>query len=434
MSDREITLSSTRSWIISGIVIIGLMFGGMGSWAYYAQITGAVIASGTVGVESRIKTVQHLSGGIISQILVREGDNVISGELLLRLDETVIRANLTVTNGELLDYRAQKQRLIAERDQTGSVNFGPELLNHPASDNLQQILNNQLALFATRRNSLENEHLLLEQQAEQYAQVINGLKAQHEAKTEQSGLITEEIDSLLPLLKKRLIPKTRILVLRREKARIHGEAGQLIAEIAKTHGTIRETGLRALKSKVAFREKVLSELDQVQLKIIELQERYITLADQYKHLDIRAPQTGRIHKLSVHTLGGVVTPGMEIVQIVPYQDRLIIEARIATNDIDQIYLNQNARIQFSAFDSRTTPQLDASIIRISADTLIDKTTGTSYFAVDLALKTGQIERLTGNVLVSGMSADVFIRTVDRTVLHILLKPLTDQLSRAFKAG
>ena len=434
MSDREITLSSTRSWIISGIVIIGLMFGGMGSWAYYARITGAVIASGTVGVESRIKTVQHLSGGIISQILVREGDSVISGELLLRLDETVIRANLTVTSGELLDYRAQKQRLIAERDQTGSVNFGPELLNHPASDNLQQILNNQLALFATRRNSLENEHLLLEQQAEQYGQVINGLKAQHEAKTEQSGLITEEIDSLLPLLKKHLIPKTRILVLRREKARIRGEAGQLIAEIAKTRSTIRETGLRALKSKVAFREKVLSELDQVQLKIIELQERYITLADQYKHLDIRAPQTGRIHKLSVHTLGGVVTPGMEIVQIVPDQDRLIIEARVATNDIDQIYLNQNARIQFSAFDSRTTPQLDASIIRISADRLIDKTTGTSYFAVDLALKTGQIERLTGNVLVSGMSADVFIRTVDRTVLHILLKPLTDQLSRAFKAG
>ena len=434
MSDREITLSSTRSWIISGIVIIGLMFGGMGSWAYYARITGAVIASGTVGVESRIKTVQHLSGGIISQILVREGDSVISGELLLRLDETVIRANLTVTSGELLDYRAQKQRLIAERDQTGSVNFGPELLNHPASDNLQQILNNQLALFATRRNSLKNEHLLLEQQAEQYGQVINGLKAQHEAKTEQSGLITEEIDSLLPLLKKQLIPKTRILVLRREKARIRGEAGQLIAEIAKTRSTIRETGLRALKSKVAFREKVLSELDQVQLKIIELQERYITLADQYKHLDIRAPQTGRIHKLSVHTLGGVVTPGMEIVQIVPDQDRLIIEARVATNDIDQIYLNQNARIQFSAFDSRTTPQLDASIIRISADRLIDKTTGTSYFAVDLALKTGQIERLTGNVLVSGMSADVFIRTVDRTVLHILLKPLTDQLSRAFKAG
>jgi len=406
----------------------------LGTWAAYASITGAIIAAGIVSVESKVKTVQHLTGGIVSKINVSEGDQVEAGTVLIRLDETVIRANLAVTTGELYEYKAQKARLEAERDASTELRFDDDLTNQTGNGSLKRILKGQQSLFEARRASRLGEEELFQQQIEQLAQEVVGLEAQLASKKSQISLIDEEIADVEPLFKKGLTSKSRLLALKREKARIEGEAGKHLSDIARTRGTIREVDLKILKAGIDFHEEVLTLLRSIQLKIVELEERKITLIDQLKQTEIRAPLSGKVLNLAVHTIGGIVSPATTILQIVPDEDRLIIEARVTTSDVDQLFLNQPAMIQLSAFDSRTTPQLSAKVIKISADRIVDKATGSDFYIVNLALDEGQLERLGGDTLLTGMPAEVFISTGDRTVLDILLKPLTNQLTRSFRAG
>ena len=434
MITKPFNMDNSRSWILAGCLVIILLFGGLGTWAAYANITGAVIAPGIVNVESKVKTVQHLTGGKISQIYVSDGDRVKAGSLLIRLDKGVIQANLSVTTGKLYEYKAQKARLGAERDGASTVIFDPELTRQTGNGPLMRILKGQQSLFEARRASRLGVVELFRQQIEQLGEEVVGLQAQLASKKSQLKLIDEEISDVEPLFKKGLTSKSRLLALKREKARIEGEAGKHLSDIARTRGTIREVKLKILKTSVDFHEEVLTMLREVSLKVAELEERKITLADQLKQTEIRAPLSGQILNLAVHTIGGIISPATTILQIVPDKDRLIIEARVTTSDIDQIFINQQAMIQLTAFDSRTTPQLSAKVIKISADRIIDKSTGSAYFTINLALDNGQTDRLGSNTLVTGMPAEVFIRTGERTVLNILLKPLTDQLMRSLRAG
>jgi len=434
MSTTSFKMDNSRSWIIAGCVVIALLFGGLGTWAAFANITGAVIAPGIVSVESKVKTVQHLTGGIVARIYVSDGDRVNAGDLLIRLDETVIRANLAVTTGELNEYRAQKARLKAERDVSTTLTFDSDLSGQTGNGSLMRILRGQQSLFAARRAGRQGQESLFRQQIEQFSQEILGIKAQLASKKSQIKLVEEELADVVPLFKKGLTAKSRLLALKREKARINGEIGKHMSDIARTKGRIREIDLKILKSGIDFHEEVLTQLRSIQLKIVELQERRITLVDQLRQTEIRAPISGQILNLAVFTLGGIVSPATTILQIVPDQDRLIIEARVTTSDVDQIYLDQPAMIQLTAFDSRSTPQLSAKVIKISADRIVDKATGADYYTVNLALDVGQTDLLGTNTLVTGMPAQVFISTGDRTVLNILLKPLSDQLSRSLRAG
>ncbi len=434
MSTASFRMDNSRSWIIAGCVVIALLFGGLGTWAAYANITGAVIAPGIVSVESKVKTVQHLTGGIVARIYVSDGDRVNAGDLLIRLDETVIRANLAVTTGELNEYRAQKARLKAERDANTTLTFDSDLISQTGNGSLMRILRGQQSLFAVRRTRRQGEERLFRQQMEQFSQEILGIKAQLASKMSQIKLIEEEIADVAPLFKKGLTAKSRLLALKREKARFDGEIGKHMSDIARTKGRIREVDMKILKSGIDFHEEVLTQLRSVQLKIVELQERRITLVDQLRQTEIRAPISGQILNLTVFTLGGIVSPASTILQIVPDQDRLIIEARVTTSDVDQIYLDQPAMIQLTAFDSRSTPQLSAKVIKISADRIIDKATGVDYYTVNLALDVDQTDLLGTKTLITGMPAQVFISTGDRTVLNILLKPLSDQLTRSLRAG
>ncbi len=434
MSAMTFNMDNSRTWILAGFTIIAVLFGGLGTWAAYANITGAVIAPGVVSVETKVKTVQHLTGGIVSEIHVVDGDYVRAGALLVRLDETVIKANLAVTTGELYEYMAQKIRLEAERDSKFELEFPAGLASQTDNRPLMRILQGQQSLFLARRESRLGEVELLKQQTEQLRQEIKGLQAQLASKNNQRKIIDEEIADLMPLFKKGLTPKGRLLALRREKARIDGEYGKHLSDIARTKGSIRESRLKILQTGVDFHEEVLSTLRKVQLKVVELEERKITLQDQLNKTEIRAPIPGKILNLAAHTIGGVISPATTILQIVPDKDRLIIETRVAPNDIDQVYLEQPARVQFSAFDTRTTPQLSAKVTKVSADRQIDKSTGAAFYTVTLTLDPGQIDQLGDNVLVAGMPAEAFISTGDRTVLRLLIKPLSDQLSRALRAG
>jgi len=434
MDTPSFKMDNTRSWIFAGGMVIALLFGGLGTWASYASITGAVIAPGVVSVESKVKTVQHLTGGIVSQIHVSDGDYVKAGDLLIRLDKTIIQANLAVTTGELYEYKAQKIRLAAERDSKTELKFDTAFTRQTDNEPLMRVMHGQRSLFNARRASRQGELELFKQQIEQYTQQVTGLKAQLESKNSQVKLIEEEISDVEPLFKQGLTPKSRILSLKRERARIAGDVGKLISDIARTRGTKKEISLKILKADVDFHEEVLTILRGIQLKIVELEERKITLVDQLSHTEIKSPLSGQVLNLATHTIGGIVSPATTILQIVPDEDRLIIEARVSTSDVDQIFLKQKAMIQLTAFDSRTTPQLSAKIIKISADRIIDKATGSDYFTVNLALDDGQIDLLGSETLVTGMPAEVFISTGDRTVLNILLKPLTDQLTHSLRSG
>ncbi len=427
-------VDNSRAWVVTGFLIIAGLFGGLGTWAAYANIAGAVIASGVVRVESNVKTVQHLTGGTINKILVANGDYVEAGALLIRLDETVIRANLAVTSSRLYEYRAQKARLEVERDAKTTLEFPSARPGQSKNPTLERIQQGQKSLFKARLAGRLGEVKLLNQQIEQYRQSIIGLEVQLASTKSQSDLIKEEIADLEPLFEKGLTPKSRLLALNREKARIDGEVGRYLSNIARTRGAIKETNLKILKTDIDFRTEVIGELSKVDFKIFELEETRYAQQDRLNNSKIKAPVSGQILNLAVYTIGGVISPATPILQIVPNLDRLIIEVRVATRDIDQIFLNQSARIQFSVFDRRTTPQLSAKIINISADRIIDKITGSDFFTVDLALDPGQKERLGDLVLTTGMPAEAFIVTGQRTFLNILLKPLTDQLSLAFRAG
>jgi len=434
MKTGSFNKDNSRTWISAGFMVLVLLFGGLGTWAAYASITGAVIAPGIVSVESKVKTVQHLTGGIVSQIYVSDGDRVKAGALLIRLDKTVIQANLAVTTGELYEYEAQKTRLEAERDSAPELKFDRRLSSQTGNGALKRILYGQKSLFEARRNSRQGQMKLFQQQIEQFAQEVVGLKAQLTSKKSQIKLVDEEISDVEPLFKKGLAPKSRLLALKREKARVEGEAGKHLSDIARTRGRIREVSLKILKINVDFHEKVLTTLRDVRIKIVELKDRKIKLSDQLRQTEIRAPLSGQILNLAVHTIGGIIAPATTILQIVPDEDRLIIEARVTTSDIDQIYINQPAMIQFTAFDSRTTPQLSAKVIKISADRIVDRATGSDYFTINLVLDNGQTDILGSDTLVTGMLAEVFISTKNRTVLNILLKPLTDQLAHSLRAG
>jgi len=327
MDSASFNMDNSRSWISAGCVVIALLFGGLGTWAAYASITGAVIAPGIVSVESKVKTVQHLTGGIVSEILVSDGDHVKAGTLLLRLDETVIKANLSVTTGELYEYQARKVRLEAERDTKSILKFSSTLARQTSNGPLMRILQGQHSLFVARRASRLGALELFQQQIEQFGQEIIGLKAQLTSKNSQVSLIDEEIADVEPLFKQGLTSKSRLLALKREKARIEGDAGKHLSDIARTRGAIREVSLKILKTDVDFHEEVLTLLREVSLKVAELKERKNTLVDRFKQTEIRAPLSGQILNLAAHTIGGIVTPATTILQIVPDKDRLIIDRK-----------------------------------------------------------------------------------------------------------
>lgn len=398
------------------------------------MISGAVIGQGVVTVESNIKTVQHLDGGLIAAINVRNGDRVKEADVLIRLDETAARASLGVITARLNEVYAQRARLEAEDRNLPEISFPESMQASAANDpRVSDLMAAQNSLLITRRNRQLGEKGLLTQQVDQLGEQINGLNAEHTAKKRQAELIAQEITSVRPLMDDGLYTQSRFLALEREAARLDGEVGKLTGDIARAHSAVIETKLKIAQIDKETSQTVLTELREAQSKITELEEQRVATVDRLNRIDIRAPRAGIIHNLAVHTIGGVVSPASPILEIIPEEDELIVDVRIAPSDIDQVKAGQSTQVRFAAFNQQSTPALQGRVKKVSAAQLTDRATGVQYFSAIVEIDPTQLIRLgPTNLLLPGIPAEVFIETTARTALSYFTKPLVDAMTLAFR--
>jgi HlyD family secretion protein len=417
-----------RTGLRTLIVVAGIV----GIWAVAVPLSAAVVIAGTLVAASNIKKVQHPTGGIVAQIMVQDGRLVNEGDLLVRLDDTQARTSLAVLKKQLGETRAHIARLVAERDGASEMKPPSRIGAEDDDGSLQQALSSEKLLFEARATSRENQKELLRREIAQFKEQITGFEAQIKSKNAQHDLANSELRGLQDLYNKHLVPLTRLTALQREAAGLDGELGQLTSEIAGTQSKISGAELQIVRVDQDFLTGVAKDLSESQTKEGELAERSVAAQDQLSRTDIRAPTSGVIHQLGVHTIGGVVGPGEVIMEIVPDADALQIEARLMPNDVDQVHLGQKAIIRLSALNQRTTPQLSGVVSYVSADLTHDRQTNAGYYTVRATLPLDELHRL-GNVqLVSGMPAELFLRTGSRTMMSYLLKPVADQLRRSFK--
>jgi HlyD family secretion protein len=421
-----------RRQIAAGLAAVALLFGGFGVWAATTSLSGAIIASGQVVVETNVKKVQHPTGGVVGEIRVRDGDRVNTGDLLIRLDETVTRASLAIVAKQLDQFEARQARLIAERDGLPEFRIPASLVARQNQPDVAEVIAGERSLFQARRSATEGQRAQLGERVAQLREEIRGLEAQVSAKRKQVGFINQELEGVDKLYKQNLVPITRLTALQREASRLDGEDGQLIAQIASSKGKIAETELQIIQLVQDMKREVATELRETQTKIGEFVERKITAEDQLKRIEIRAPQDGFVHQSSVHTIGGVINAGEQLMLIVPQADSLVVEARIAPQDIDQVHAGQQVTLRFSAFSQRTTPEIIATLSRVSADLTREPQSNVAYYTARVTIPVDEFKKLDGKVLVPGMPVEAFIQTGSRTALSYFIKPFEDQVARAFR--
>jgi membrane fusion protein, type I secretion system len=432
MTVTSATRRSMRRHLVTAIVVVLVLVVGVGGWAATAVISGAVVASGSLVVDTNVKKVQHPTGGIVGELRVRDGDRVHASDVVVRLDETVTRANLAIVTKGLGEMMARKARLESERDGLDTITFPAQLVADAGDPDRAAAMDSERKLFNLRKTARSGQKAQLRERIAQLGEEITGLTAQQNSKAKEIALIERELAGVRELWKQNLVQLTRLTALEREAARLDGERGQLIAAAAQAKGKIAETGLQILQIDQDIASDVAKELREVDGKIGEFVERKVAAEDQLKRIDIRAPQDGTVFQLAVHTVGGVITAGDPIMLIVPEADNLSVEVKVNPQDIDQLQLNQKATLRFSAFNIRTTPEIEGVVTRISADTSTDQRTGQSYYTVRIAMAAEQIERLGEVKLLPGMPVEAFMQTRDRTMLSYLIKPLHDQFLRAFR--
>lgn len=423
---------SIRKHLKLGGLAALLLVGGIGGWATLTYLSGAVIAGGQLVVESSVKTVQHPNGGIVGELNVSDGAKVKKGEILIKLDDTTTRASLSIVANTLDELDAAKARLLAERDGLETIEFPESLMDRAEDPRIAALMARERRLFALRREAREGQKAQLQERIVQLEEEVRGLKAQEEAKTEEIRIVETEVSGVRDLWEKKLVPLNRLSELERTMARLKGERGQLIAATSQARGRISETELQIIQLEQDLRSAVAEELAKIEAKAGEYRERRIAAQDTLQRIDIRAPQSGRVHQLAVHTIGGVISPGEPIMKIVPEDDALTVEAKVAPQDIDQLYLEQSATLRFSGLNQRTTPEVGGEIVRISPDLVEDKITGAVYYVVRIKPNETDLGGIGDIDLVPGMPVEAFIRTSDRTVLSYFLKPLSDQVNRAFR--
>lgn len=431
--------ADTRWPLAFGSAIIALLFGGVGVWAATTQIAGAIIAAGTVVVDSNVKKVQHAVGGSVGAILVKEGDAVETGQLLLRLDDTLVRANAQVLSKQLDEVAVRRARLLAERDEKQEIAFPDELSARRTDPQLSEIVSSERALFESRRKGRSVRKGQLEERIAQLHNETAGLSAQQHAKIQELAFARDELDGLEQLDSHQLVSTPRITSARRVVAQLEGDIAQIVASVAQVRGRIAEAKLEIVGVDQDLKIEVGKELRELQARESELVERKVAADNQLSKMDIHAPQSGVVQQLAVHTVGGVVSPGEPIMLIVPTGDRLVVEAKVAPQDIDQIKIGRSAKIRFSAFNQRTTPTFPAVVTRVSADLMTDSVQGwtphprsASFYVIRLELDKKAQPDVSSLMLIPGMPAEIHVKTEDRTALSYLAKPIFDQFAKAFR--
>ncbi|WP_237684330.1 HlyD family type I secretion periplasmic adaptor subunit [Pseudaminobacter soli (ex Zhang et al. 2022)] len=423
---------SIRRNLLGGTSVIALLFGLIGIWAGTVDISGAIIAHGAVVVETSEKVVQHPTGGIIVKIFVRDGDHVEAGDLLVQLSDTIARANLAFVTKSLDELYVRKSRLQAERDGVEPMTLPPMLVSRMNEPEVAAMVASEERLFKLRRIALSGNKARLRERMDQFQKQIEGYSAQEFAKTQEIRLIHSELDGLRTLFEKKLTPMSTVTANEREATRIIGERAQLGSSIAQARGAIAEVELQILQLDKEFASDTGRELREVEGKIAEFEERRVTAEDQLSRVNIRAPASGTIHQSIVHTVNGVIGAGEPIMLIVPDTDTLTVEVKVAPQDIDQLLIGQRALLRFAAFNQRTTPEVAGVVSMIAADVTRDQRTNESYYVARLALTKKEVASLGPVTLIPGMPVEAFIKTQDRKVISYLMKPLTDQMMRAFR--
>jgi HlyD family secretion protein len=426
------TRKSMRNTMLAGYASLFLLVGGFGAWAALASINGAIIAGATIIAESYSKRVQHQTGGIVSKIFVKDGDRVTAGQALIDLDPTDAKAELAIVRNSLDELLVKKARLEAQRDGTTKLTLSEAILSKKDDPRISEIMSGQLKLLQSTAESVQGKLSQLKQQVEQMKEQIGGIDAQMTSKKQQVVLIKQEMDGLKKLEAKGLVPKSRVLAMEREQSRLDGENGELRASKASAQSRIGEVELRALQLQEDLRTEALTELRDTDAKIGELAQREIALGSRVVRTTINAPITGTIYQMSVHTEGGVISPGETLMLIVPEGDDLVLQAQVSPNDIDQVHAGQQARVRFPSFNSRTTPEIFGEVQQISADVSRVDANSPPFYAVRLVLPASELEKLGSNRLKPGMNAEAYIQTSAHTPMSYLLKPLVDQFSRALR--
>lgn len=415
-----------------GLLVLLLAFGIFGVWSATAPIGSAAVAPGIVTVESARKTVQHKDGGFVEEILVREGDQVTAGQLLVRLDNVESLAQLEMTKGNYFALLAEEARLIAERDGANAIHFPTDLTDHEDDPRARDAMVGQERLFENRRSALQGEKNVLGQRIDQLQEQLKGYEGLIASKEERTSLYRQEIEALKQLLTKGFSDTTKLREWERLVAELQGENSEHQSAIAANHIRITETELQIVQLQRNFDKEVAERLRDVQPKVADQRERILAMSNVVERTEIRAPVAGAVVGLTVHTEGGIVKPGQEILNIVPKGDSLIVEAKVSPDDIDRVYSGMEADIRFTAFNVRTTPTVTGRVLTVSGDRLLEPSTGAPYYLVRIQVTEEGMAKLKDLSLLPGMSATVMIKTGDRTFLDYLIKPLTDRLVTAFQ--
>lgn len=421
---------SLRGWRRAGWAIIVFFMGGSVLWAANTRLDSAAIARGVVAVESNSKTIQHLEGGIVKEILAKNGDRVEAGQVLVRFDDTYARANLDLLEGQMGGALALQARLLTERDGASTISFPDELLKRAGDPKVSELMVGQVDIFESRRKRAAQQESILRERINKSGSEIVGLKAQVTAGDRQLALLGEEIAGAQSLLDKGLEKRSRVLALRRKAAEIAGNIGDFRAQIGRVGQNISELHLQLTLLRSRDQNQTAEQLQQVQAHIADLREKVYAARDVLKRTRVVAPQSGTVVDLRVHTPGGVVQPGQRLMSLVPDRDRLIVDVRVDPRDIDTVYVGMPARVRLTAFNARSNAPLEGKVVSVSADQVTDPISGVSYFTARIVPDEGGSRDIKLTSLVPGMQAEVFLVTSERTALEYMVQPIARSFNRA----
>ena len=428
------TQFSLRGPMIAGVLGLAILVGGFGTWAVTTNISGAIVASGSIEVDQNRQIVQHPDGGVVSEILVDEGDTIVKGQPLIRLDPTLLISELTIIEGQLFEIMSRRTRLQAERDGHEEIVFPEEVLLRAQVDSeVAELVEGQRNLFFARRDSIESEIGQLRKRSDQIADQVIGIEAQQAALTRQLDLIKEELVGKEELRRQGLVRAPEILAIQREEARLAGSVGELKAQKAQAEGRITETDIQILSLETRRREEAITTLRDLQFQERELAEQRRAIQERLSRMEITAPVSGIIYGLTIFTPRSVIRPADPVLYIVPQDRPLVIAAQVEPIHIDKLFVKQEVSLRFSSLDQQQTPELFGSVVQISADAFEDQNSRVRYYRAEIVLNDGEIDRLPeGAALIPGMPVETFIRTEDRTPLGYLVKPFMDYFAKAFR--
>ena len=425
---------SPRRHLVIGLLALVVLVGGFGTWAVLSNISGAIIASGQVEVDQNRQIVQHPDGGVVAEIAVDEGDMVELGDVLIRLDPTLLQSELSIVESQLFELIARRGRLEAERDGADTIVFEQELIDLAATNpDILDLMDGQSRLFQARNDSLDKEIEQLQKRRQQITTQVQGTEAQKNSLDRQLALIEEELEGQQALLDQGLTQASRVLALQREQARLSGTMGELTAQGGQAQERITEIDIEILKLGTSRREDAITRLRDLQFRELELAEQRRTLKERLSRMDIRAPVSGIVYGKTVYTPRSVIRPADPVLFLIPQDRPLVIASRVEPIHIDQVFVGQEVTVRFSAFDSRTTPELVGRVTQVSADAFVDEATQGTFYRAEIQLGEDELAKLPdGRTLIPGMPVEAFIRTEDRSPLTYLVKPLTDYFKKAFR--